>query len=294
MSMEALAVKQASSDLSPLERAFKLTYECGVEAPTLASTRHNDLDIRVASLFLKRTLNDLRCTWVLLAMGYTSQSAAVAASLWENALAVACIAGHPDRAQKAAKAKGGDLPWPPMQLAKTCAADQTGDRGSEYELRWREHYGPYKWLCKIKHPTLKSVLHDAFSAQKDAETYVVMAVPDLRPENRGVKLGVATIALNRALSCVSEYLDALRGSATGDTRYGGWYARWKEAAAITVDTLENGDRPVITIDEDSPILREYQRLANAAHPAPTGGQAGQGRLRTAANPRHPPGAGGTP
>ena len=69
--MEATAVGRTSSELAPLQRAFKLAYECGVEAPTLASSRHDESDMRIASLFLKRTLNDLRCTWVMLGMGYT-------------------------------------------------------------------------------------------------------------------------------------------------------------------------------------------------------------------------------
>ena len=165
--MEAAATIDLSTQLAPFASAIRNCYEAGVQAPTLVATRHKELDTLLSALFLKRTLNDLRATWVLLQIGYTSQAAAVTASLYENALATSCLAGDLKNALQFRSDKISDLPWSPQQLAKKLAqrwqteavnAGQLFDQ-NEYEQAWREVYSAYKWLCKIKHPTAKSALH---------------------------------------------------------------------------------------------------------------------------------------
>lgn len=223
--------------------------------------RHAETDMRVASLFLKRTLNDPRGTWVLLRSGYTSQAATVAASLWENSMVVACVAGHPDRAKRTTGHPEGDLPWTPKKAAQPLAADHVSPglgrvpSSDEYEQRWCEHYGPYKWFCKIKHPTLKSTSHDAFSARKDDDTYLVMAIPDLRPDDLGMKLAVGTASLNRALSGVRAFISAA-GYPRDSDEYGSWANRWKKASELTIKIMTYGKRPVLTLDGGASVPRE--------------------------------------
>jgi hypothetical protein len=84
--MEAAAASVISQQLSPFTSTVRDCYETGVEVATLPAKGPTKSHMLVAALFLKRSLNDFRATWVLLHLGYTSQAAAVAGSLYENAL----------------------------------------------------------------------------------------------------------------------------------------------------------------------------------------------------------------
>lgn len=273
LGMESIARAHLQADLGLVSKAFKLIYELGVEAPTLPSKRETT-DLRVAAMFLKRMLHDLRGVWLLIERGYTSQAAAVAASLWENALATACIAGHPSRASEVLETPK-KLPWRPVELAKTHARDVTAripnaKRNTQFELRWREHYGGYKWLCQLKHPTLNSARHDSASTADDSDdpAFVVMVAPDLRPSDRGMKLGVATVALQQAIAAVSGFAEAARCEDT--PRYRNWIDRCKEASLIVIEHQKGSDRPALTLDADESLLREYEKFRmqqeNAGNP----------------------------
>jgi hypothetical protein len=277
--MEQIARAHLKRDLSQLQRAFKLAYELAVEAPTLPSRRvPSDMpvpsDMTVAALFLKRALSDLRAVWLLLQTGYTSQAAAVAASLWENSLASACVCGHPSRADEVLN-NPNELPWRPKQLARLHATDVTAkiassaERNRQFELRWREHYGPYKWLCGLKHPTLRSVRHDSKSTVLDEDKqFVVMAMPDLRPDDRGIKLGVATQALQHILAASSRFTDV---SDCEDTkRYRAWIERWKEAGNLVIEHQKGVDRPALPLDDDA-FFREYAAIRDKQEGKKSGG-----------------------
>jgi hypothetical protein len=215
--MEITATIALSEQLALFELPISKCYEAGVQAPTLPGKRHQESDILLSGLFLKKALNDLRAIWVLLRLGYTSQAASVAASLYENTLAATCLAGDLTNARKFQKSGRGDLPWSPQQLAKMLArrwqkeAHSVGKQfdQEEYQRAWREIYSAYKWLCKIKHPTLRSAGHDALAASvKDGE-YVIMAAPDLRPEDFPVKATILTIAVNRVREAIRSFTLAL-------------------------------------------------------------------------------------
>jgi hypothetical protein len=79
--------------LADFEAVCRSCYGLAIEVIFLPGAKEpieKTLSLRVAALFLRRALNDLRGTWVLIARGYTSQAACVAASLWENSLVVSC------------------------------------------------------------------------------------------------------------------------------------------------------------------------------------------------------------
>ncbi len=108
--LEIASTSQVAKMLKPFSLPVTDCYECGVEALTLSCKHENTKDMRVAGLFLKRLLNDLRAVWNLLLLGYTSQAGSVAAAAFENALITSCVAGNIRRAEKFWNCKSGGSP----------------------------------------------------------------------------------------------------------------------------------------------------------------------------------------
>jgi hypothetical protein len=75
--MEIAATNKLGTQLSAFEQPITDCYEAGVEVATIVGKRNHEQDMRIAAMFLKRTLTDLRSVWILLCSGYTSQAAAV-------------------------------------------------------------------------------------------------------------------------------------------------------------------------------------------------------------------------
>src|SRR6202162_6518274 len=71
-----------------------------------------------------------------------------------------------------------------------------------YERQWREIYSAYKFLCKIKHPTLRSTRHDAGATIGSDGSFVVVACPDPRPRRLPVKATVVMGAVSRTYPAV--------------------------------------------------------------------------------------------
>ena len=206
--LEATAKTRLEEQLEPFESAFRDTYEAGVIAPVLREDAPIEADVRCAALHFKRVLNDLRSVWVLLQSGYTSQAASVAASLYENALATVCLTISGKNVQTYLKTDSGELPWTPMAMCKM-VVEHEGHTPStkDYENQWRALYAHYVWLCQTKHPTLPSVIHDT-SASSVREGYVVMALPNVRPEDLPLKAQVAIISLHRAHESIDAFVNA--------------------------------------------------------------------------------------
>jgi hypothetical protein len=188
---------------------FRAIYALGVKFPGLpeAKALERSLSLRVAALFLRRALNDLRAIWLLVSRGYPSQAACVASSLWENALVVACVAGHEDRAKLIVSTPDGEVPWKPAQLAKMYAEqDSAGLTDEQRVTNELILYSFYNWLCRMKHPTVPSATHDALSAGLSTEgRYALGVFPDLRPENVPVK----QLLLITSVLRVEEAIDGL-------------------------------------------------------------------------------------
>lgn len=175
--------------LKPFHKPVTDCYECGVEAPTLSCKREKGPDICVTALFLKRLLNDLRATWNLLLLGYTSQAGSVAAAAFENALIIICVADNNRRARKLLSSKSGGSPWSVAELCKMYANQLGSEKLEELSADlngvdyWEIVYAQYQWLCNLKHPTIPSALHDAFSVSLTGDDYIIMAAPDVREED---------------------------------------------------------------------------------------------------------------
>jgi len=254
--------------LGPFSRPVANCYECGVEVPTLPSKRAQTKDIGVAALFLKRTLNDLRATWNLLLQGYTSQAGSVAAAAFENALIVTCIAGDADRANLLITSKSGESPWSVADLCKMHMrqaqeqAEKCGKSFSEreFDLSWRELYAQYAWLCKIKHPTMPSALHDAFSVSLKEEEYIVMAAPDTRPEDTPNKAMILVATINRILAAIRKFASACEID-LGHSRVISWQKRLDSVIPDIKEAMKPlWSKPLPVSIRNTKLAREYWKL----------------------------------
>jgi len=211
--LEIASTPQIAKMLKPFSQPVTDCYECGVEVPTLSCKREKGMDIRVSGLFLKRLLNDLRATWDLLLLGYTSQAGSVAAAAFENALITSCVAGNIRRAEKFLNCKSGGSPWSVVDLCKMYTRqlrEKSKKSGStsvdlEDETYWKVLYSLYRWLCKLKHPTIPSALHDAFSVSLDGDEYIVMAAPDTRMEDLPSKAFILTVTTLKVKEAIESF-----------------------------------------------------------------------------------------
>jgi len=232
--LELASSPKIAEMLKPFLQPITDCYECGVEVPTLPCRRETTKDIGVAALFLKRSLNDLRATWNLALLGYTSQAGAVAAAAFENALAISCVAGSISRAEQFLKSKSG-LPW---SVASLCGMHAR--RTTEDENYWKVLYSQYEWLCKVKHPTIPSALHDAFSVSLTGAEYMIMAAPDTRMQDLPSKAFVLSVTILRVTEAIERFalarqLDFERSSVIS----------WQERLDSIAANLDNALAPLM-------------------------------------------------
>jgi hypothetical protein len=263
--MESVASSQLRDKLLVFSSPFRLCYEAGVQAPTLKCKRQGEIDILLAALFLKRSLTDFRSIWLLINTGYTSQAASIAASLFENALAITSIVSSNENVEQLRSNKSGDLPWGAQLLAQNQARrwqkealerDESFD-SDEYEKAWREIYSSYKWLCKIKHPTLRSVSHDAGSTSLAEMDYVVMASPDIRTEDLAVKATVLMITFSRVYEAIRQFVLAL-GCEEESDEYGKFEVKLNQAYSEAIEAFTSfSQQPLPFNIGDSKIAKNW-------------------------------------
>ncbi len=205
--LEVAAFNQLNTQLAAFEAPFRDVYEAGVIVPVLRAKGSAKLDVKPAALFHRRVLNDLRGVWVMLRLGYTSQAASVAASLYECALAAVCLLQSEANVKTFMADPHLEIPCKITDMAKM-AAQGEGHIGKDFENQWRALYAHYVWLCQIKHASRQSVIHDTTGTALK-EGYVVMALPNIRSEDLPVKANVAIIALHRSMECIEAFARAL-------------------------------------------------------------------------------------
>lgn len=230
--LEDAASVKLSDQLRPFEAPFRDTYEAGVIAPVLRANAIVETDVRCAALHFKRVLNDLRSVWLLLRYGYTSQAASIAASLYENALGAVCLTISPKNVETYLASESGELPWSPMAMAKIVVEHEGHAPGTkDFENQWRALYAHYVWLCQAKHPTMPSVVHDAFASSL-RDGYVVMAVPNVRLQDMPLKAQIAIISLHRTHESIEAFATAFgfKDNWPSTHRFAERLTRAKEAA----------------------------------------------------------------
>jgi len=244
--LESRAQELISVQLLPFEEAFRLSYEAGVIVPVLRANGKTTIDVRCGAIFFKRVLNDLRGVHVLLHRGYTSQAAAVAASLYENALAAICLVSSKANIDMFLKSDDGKIPWTPMQMTKMVVGYEGRVQGSkEFENQWRALYAHYVWLCQCKHPTMQTTLHDT-TATTLKEGYVIMALPNVREQDLPYKAMIVIHSLLRTHECILAFASALgyNESLPDDHGLAKRFAKAKESAWNAFSPFLNERNPV--------------------------------------------------
>jgi hypothetical protein len=241
--LEHTAKSRIQGTLDAFEPAFRLCADLGVQVPALPTDKPRTESAKLSALFLKRVLNDLRGVWVLLNTGYPSQAASIAASLFENAAIIQCIAGNEARAAKVSKNPFDKLPWDNAQMCKFISVDEAkrGEVTAVNTEAWKYLYGQYCWLCEIKHPTLHQTIYDAGATARSDSSYAVMTYPDIRQDNVGTKRQICYIvitATEAALRAFARATDAKRDSAG----YLAFESRVQEINKIIVAELKSSKR----------------------------------------------------
>ena len=243
--LEKRAKELMAVQLLPFEEAFRLSYEAGVIVPVLRANSKAIIDVRCGALFYKRVLNDLRGVHVLLHRGYTSQAAAVAASLYENALAAICLFSSQTNIDALLKSDGGEIPWSPIQMAKMVIGYEGKIQGStEFENQWRALYAHYVWLCQCKHPTMQTMLHDT-TATTLKEGYVIMALPNVHDEDLTYKAMISIHSLARTHEAIQAFASALgyKDSLPDDYSFAERFTKAKESAWNAFVPFLNAQNP---------------------------------------------------
>lgn len=190
--------------------------EAGALAPTLKAKNHGEPRFLAAGPFLKRSLTDLRSLWLLIQLGYTSQAACIAASLYENALTAAVLADSEELTKEASSTKYSEIPWSAKKLAQLDAkrALRIMYKGKhypdkKYEDNWTISYFNYKWLCQIKHPTWQSAFHDVKSSLLNDKEYAIFPIPCNHKEDMHLKYAILGNSVSKTLEAVKSYFLSL-------------------------------------------------------------------------------------
>jgi hypothetical protein len=204
---EYYAKEKLERELRVFAPAFAACVDAEIDVTFLGRTNQGTERLRIAVLFLKRMLNDLRSVWLMLCQGYTSQGASITASLFENALAIQYISENEQRAIKLKLDKSGELPWSVTEMCQHAMRSEDGKSNSD-ENAWKALYVQYVWLCQVKHPTLRQASHDAGATATASGEFAVMPLPDVRDEDLDVKKLICIKALRSALSAINAFARA--------------------------------------------------------------------------------------
>lgn len=266
---EAVAVERVKQQLKPFRGPLTRCYEAGVQVATLPASNHGAPHLSLSALFLKRTLTDLRSVWLLLIRGYTSQAASVAAALFEHGLAATVLAGDPDAASAVEEAQG-DVPWSASALCKRAArvsqvSSEDADSANDWERAAWEAYAGYKYLCKIKHPTLRSTVHDtgASKVKANGEKFSVVSVPDVRREDLPQKALILLMSISRVYQAVRQFHSAIEVE-EDRPEYADFLSRVESIVEETKEAAKAvGSAPLPFSVADDPMLLKWREELEA-------------------------------
>jgi hypothetical protein len=199
--------------LEPYHIPVKDCYECGVEVAELKSRRIPTIDVVLAAMYLKRSLTDLRVIWKLLLLGYTSQAATVASATLEHVLISACLPGNRNMASQILNSDPLDSPFKVTELcdifgqnmyeeAKALGMNITIEQN---EQKKKDTYEMYKWMCKIKHPTLGSVAYSALASDWEWRKSITEVTPDARVEDLANKSNIIGFTVDHIYEGIFKY-----------------------------------------------------------------------------------------
>ena len=236
---EYFASKRLASLLREFEIAFGACVEAGMEVPMLAKQDKGSLRLPICALYLKRMLNDVRSVWLMMRQGNTSQAGSIAASLFENALLIQCLAENEPRAIKFRKAQANKWPWAIRQMCIFANQDMAAREKRKPDPKGADaHYAHYSWLCGIKHATLAYAKHDSGSTLVQEKGYAIMPFPDIREEDWPVKRKILLTCLLNAIFAIQAFA---RGGAVKEETQSeiGFAAKVKTVDDLVVKYLEH-------------------------------------------------------
>ena len=251
------------------EAVVRACEEAGMLAPMVPSKNSGIPPLVAAGPFLKRALNDLRAVWLLIERGYSTQAASVAASLYENALTAAVLAGDENRVIEASKTKYAEIPWSPKQLAQLNARremamqEKAGHRTTpkEYEDAWTISYFNYKWLCQIKHPTWQAVYHDVQGSLINDQEYAIRPGPNNVADDAQLKARVLGVSVSQTFMAVRSFFLALDGDES-TPEYSAFEdkANFVHVGVIRLMKKEYGKSSPISVLDRSFIKTDFETL----------------------------------
>ncbi len=170
-------------ELSELFKGTDQCLECANQLPFLVK---QNKALSFSGFFLKRAMNDLWVIKKLIRSGFTSQAASIECSLLEQCAYVHLILEDPEL-EKDIRAK--------------ISSTELSNYGNPMELfeqvekrRGSSPYPLYKWLCKLKHPSLITVSHEARSLGNE-EKYFIVVSPNANENDLGNKRYILVTAM---------------------------------------------------------------------------------------------------
>jgi hypothetical protein len=219
---EILAKIKIASSIKSFNILFKDIYEAGILVGTLRGegleTAEKSLDKLVSGLLLKQILTDLRVIWNLVSTGFTLQAATLAASHFEMSITLKYIIGNEESAKRFLLNDEGNLPWKIKDLCKLITNKEKnviisqGKTYSQemYEMNWRSLYVDYIWLCKIKHPSMQSLLHGSISTKVKNGKYLIMSFPDVTTSDLPTKTIILISVINHTYSVIMDFFELIK------------------------------------------------------------------------------------
>ncbi|MBW5821263.1 hypothetical protein [Yersinia enterocolitica] len=213
--LEINALTSINDTRKEWEELAKKCMTLAIKSAFLQGKDYKKETVRTAFAFLKRTMTDFRGAWLLINLGYPYQAACIAASLYENSLLVNCLSNDEQVLKELKQSPHGDVPWGACKLAKMAAQkdvhgfiSKKEPKDDKYQKAWKLSYLHYKWLCKIKHPTIQQVKDEMDTARNGAGKFVVIPYPDARDANVGTKEMILIICISKLLSAAKNIADA--------------------------------------------------------------------------------------
>ena len=73
-------------------------------------------------------------------------------------------------------------------------------------------YDNYKWLCKIKHPTLQHIKDEVDHAMLENSTFAVHPIPDARVNAVALKYKIVIVSISRLLPAAKNFAKCVKSS----------------------------------------------------------------------------------
>ena len=200
--LETRAAGENGSWLDPAEPAIALLHDLANGLTYLPGEWNLTENVLVAGACIKRALDDLRALWHMLCLGYTAQAAAICADLWEHCMVAGCCCLSPETAEVFTKDNPDDRSLGPAELSRRLSAliasktpDEHRPSNGDVEAWDAGDYASYKWLCQMKHPSLRAIIHTSGTTVSVSGTLGLSAHPDSRVEDRPVKAHILYVAV---------------------------------------------------------------------------------------------------